>query len=77
MSNTPNTQQAGAGVLAHDSKWGNILNSLASAVIYAVVAWAQDFDWSTFPVWAGQIGIPAVSVLVGLVVSKVLPRFKR
>jgi hypothetical protein len=74
---TQNGTQAGAGTLAHDAKWGNIWNSLVAAAGYALVGWLQDFDWTSFPTWAGQIGIPVVGLAVGWLTSKFLPRYKR
>jgi hypothetical protein len=73
-----NTQNGtGTGVLAHDAKWGNLWNSVVAAGIYAVIAWVGNFDWSSFPVWAGQVGVPVAGLVVGWLTSKALPRFKR
>lgn len=74
---TQNGTQNGAGTLAHDAKWGNIWNSLVAALVYAAIGWVQNFDWTSFPVWAGQIGVPVAGLIVGWLTSKALPRFKR
>lgn len=67
----------GAGTLPHDGKWGNIWNSLVAAGIGAATVWLSDIDWSSWPAWVGTLGGPAAALLVGLLTTKALPRYKR
>ena len=67
----------GSGTLTHDSKWGNVVNTVAVAGITAVVDLLANVDWSSWPTWVGTIGAPAAALVAGLLTSKYLPRFKR
>lgn len=70
------TNTDGAGVLTHDSKYGNIVNSLVAAVLVAVITWLGTADFSSLGTWAAVVGAPAAALVAGLLTSKVLPRFK-
>lgn len=67
----------GAGTLAHDSKWGNVWNGVATSAISGAILALSNLDWSTWPAWVGTIGAPVAGLVVGLLTSKALPRFKR
>jgi hypothetical protein len=69
--------QNGAGTLAHDSKWGNVWNSVVAAAITAGVTVLGNIDWSSWPAWVATIGAPAAGLVAGWLASKALPRYKR
>ena len=73
MENTTSATGQGRGKLFYDAKLGNLWNSVVAAAIYAVIGWIKDFDWTSFPTWAGQIGVPVGGLIVGWLTSRALP----
>lgn len=68
-------RSGGRGVLSHDSKVGNLVNAVVTAGGLAVVSWLGDLDFSTAPKAIATLAPPVIGLVVGLITSKVLPRY--